>query len=131
MKNYHKDIGFPDTIIFPDDKLVTLSYTKHALDRRKRDEKKMQLKILPSVVRLKKDNVFEVNTEDDINLIKVSVRVPYDYNRDITLVLELLSGDRAKVITFWLNHRNDKHENFSREKYSTPTKKDNNESFNA
>jgi hypothetical protein len=130
MKNYHKDVGFPDTLIFPD-ALVCLTYTKHALYRRQREEQKMKLKVLPSVVRVKKDNIIEVHTEDDVNCKKVVVRISYDYSRDIVLVLELVPDDCAKVITFWLNLKKDLHENFNKEKYDIPINKtNNNESCN-
>lgn len=120
--NYHKDIGFPATLVFPD-QLVNLTYTKHALDRRQRDEAKLKLKVLPSIVRLNKKNIFEVHTDDNLVCTKVLVRIEYDYSRDITLVLELLPEDKARVITFWLNLKKDKHENFNKERYDIPKDK--------
>lgn len=122
--NYHIDIGFPKTLVIPE-RLVNLSYTKHALDRRQRDEKKEQLKVLPSIVRLKAENIFEVHTNDDINCTKVLMRTSYDYSRDMILVLELYAEDteKAKVITFWLNLKKDKHKNFKTDRYDIPKDK--------
>jgi hypothetical protein len=122
MKNYHKDIGFPSTLMFPDS-LVMLTYTKHALDRRQRDEKRLKLKVIPSIVRVHKDNIVEIHTEDDVNCKLAVVRTHYDFSRDITLVLDLIARDKAKVVTFWLNFKKDKHENFKRERYTVPENK--------
>jgi len=119
MTNYHKELGFPNTLVVPNI-LVNLQYTTHALERREREGKHDELKVLPTIVRVTPENVFEVNTFDNIHCKKVSVRINYDFKRDIILVLELLSESKAKVITFWLNSKKDLHKNFNKDKYTIP-----------
>lgn len=121
---YHKDIGYPDTLVIPEG-LVSLQYTSHAMERK--EDKYEGLKVLPTIVRILKSNVFEIHTENNINCTKVLVRTPYDYKRDITLVLELLPMEKAKVITFWLNLKKDQHKNFDKTRYSIPENKQINE----
>lgn len=118
MKNYHKEIGLPDTIIIPE-ALYHLHYTDHAIER-KND---YSLLVLPTVVRTNKNNVFEIYTQDDIVCIKILVRVAYDRNRDISLVLEILPDKKTRVVTFWLNNKKDKHRHFNKERYVHPNNK--------
>lgn len=117
---YHKDMGFPETLIIPEI-LVNLQYTGHAIERQQ--NRIGGLKAIPSIARITKENVFEVSTENDIDCKKVLIRIPYDRKRDIVLVLELLSQEKAKVITFWLNNKKDQHKNFNKEKYNIPQNK--------
>jgi hypothetical protein len=120
MYVYHKEIGFPSTLTIPD--LVTkLHYTKHALDRRTRENKYQNLKVLPGLLRIHKHNVIEVHTIDNVNVKKAVVRTKYDKFQDIVLVLELFPGKTyARVITFYLNKKHDSHKTLNRERYNKP-----------
>lgn len=129
--NYHIKIGFPDTLVIPE-KTVYLTYTQHALNRRQRYDNEKKLMIIPSFVVLKKENIFEVHTEDDVKCTKVLVRTSYDRYRDITLVLDLLIApeagkERARVITFWLNRKMDIPSDFKEGRYDIPKNKSTND----
>lgn len=119
--NYHKDLGFPDTLTIPN-VILHLQYTLHAQDRKTREGKYNELKVLPTIIRTNPSNIFEIETEDNVYCKKILIRIGYDYKRDITLVLEPLSSTKAKVITFWLNNKGDKHKNFNKDKYTIPDK---------
>lgn len=119
MITYHKDIGFPESLIIPKDIILKLRYTNHAKERMERDNYK--LIVIPSVVKLTTDNVIEAYTEDNINLKKILIRVSYDRNRDIVLVLQPeFKKSGAKVITFWLNNKKDNHSSTDKTKYTKP-----------
>lgn len=84
MKIYHKQIGFPKTLVIPEATLQ-LSYTKHALERQEKDYK---LLVTPAMIILKPSNVFEVYTEDDLSIKKALVRISYNKTQDMILVIQ-------------------------------------------
>lgn len=116
---YHKEIGFPKSLLMPIEIVVALRYTNHAKERIERNNYK--LIVIPHFVKVTSDNIIEGYTTDTINLEKIIVRIPYDRNRDIVLVLQPeFDKFKAKVITFWLNHKSDNHPSLDKTKYTKP-----------
>lgn len=119
MKIYHRDIGFPASLLIPQDIVLNMGLTNHAKERLTRDDYKIL--VMPTVIKLTCNNIVEMYTEDDINVLKLLIRVPYDYTRDIVLVIQPnFKTSRAKVITFWLNHKKDQHPSLDMTKYAKP-----------
>lgn len=113
---YHKNIGFPKTLVIPD-VILSLTYTKHAKERK---DESYNLMVVPSVVRLQPSNVIEVHTEDNINIKKTLIRIKYTQTQDMILVLEpLFDQQAAKVITLWVNNKKDHHKSLKKQ-YDTP-----------
>lgn len=111
---YHKDIGWPESLRIPKG-IVQLYYSTHAKERFRGKYK--GLLILPSFIKLTNQNIFEIETKDRKNCSKVAVRISYDENKDICIVLNPSTG---MVVTLWTNLKKDKHELINTNKYSTP-----------
>lgn len=119
MKVYHREIGFPESLLIPYDTVMNLGFTNHARERMTRENYKVI--VLPTVVKLTKSNIVEVYTENKKDVLKILMRVHYDYNRDIVLVLQPdFQKGKMVVITFWLNYKNDQHPGLDMTKYSKP-----------
>jgi hypothetical protein len=119
MTIYHRDIGFPESLIVPYDTVLELRFTNHAKERMVRDEYKVI--VLPTLVKLTQTNIIELYTENNTDIKKILMRVAYDYSRDIVLVIEpLFNKGAAKVVTFWLNHKKDHHKALDMTKYAKP-----------
>lgn len=131
MYIYHKDLGFPNTLHIPDFQ-VHLEYSHHAQERTKRkklnqdgsesDTMLYDLNLLPKMVRISKENIFEIETKNNKRCKKVLIRIKYDNKRDMILVLQILHKKLAKVVTLWLNARKDNHKTINMEKYTIPQK---------
>jgi hypothetical protein len=119
MLIYHREFGFPESLLVPYDTIMNLGFTNHAKERMTRDNYKII--VMPTVVKLTKENIVEMYTEDKKNVLKILMRVPYDYSRDIVLVIQPdFQKGKAKVITFWLNHKKDQHPGLDMTKYAKP-----------
>lgn len=113
---YHRKIGFPDTLKIPSVTLQ-LGYTTHA---RQRKDKDYNLLVVPTIVKIVPKNVIEIDTEDDININKMLIRIQYTKSQDMILVLNPNFKKRtASVITLWVNDKRDHHSNNKKE-YSIP-----------
>lgn len=93
---YHKELGFPDTLILHKSYNKLLNYSLHAIKSAKED-------------------IIEVETEDNIKVDKVLIRVPYSEYFDLCIVILL---DNSLVKTVWLNSVDDKHFTLVKEKYT-------------
>ena len=111
---YHKDIGFPASLRIPEG-IVQLWYSIHAKERF--FGKYRGSLILPSFIKITKDNIIEATTENNINCKKVMVRTRYDERRDMCIVLSPYNG---KVVTIWLNDKREVHEITDKSKYNIP-----------
>src|SRR5690349_10715741 len=96
---YHKEFGFPPALRIPEG-IVRLWYSVHAKERF--EGKYRGFLILPSYIKLTKDNIFEVETDDNETCNKVAARITYDNKKDICIVLNPING---KVVTLWINHK--------------------------
>lgn len=120
MNIYHKNVGFPTSLLLPKELIIKLGYTTHAQERKQR-EQKYNISLLPSIVKITKENIIEAYTKDNQNLNKVRIQIPYDKRRNIIIILELfLKTAFGKVITFWLNNKNHHHKNLNLQKYNKP-----------
>ncbi len=115
---YHKKLGFPDSLI-PSNKLYRLIYTTHALDRR--EVKYGGLENLPKSVTVSYSTIVEAHTNDNIFIKKAVVRIKFNTTEDIILVLEIPKSNRfARVITFYINKKEDSHQTLNINRYNTP-----------
>jgi hypothetical protein len=115
---YHKEIGFPPTLKFPQQK-VQLYYTQHSVYQR--DDKYRDCEV-PAMTHIQQKRVVEVETFDNTIIKKLVVRINYDDTYHMVLVLAPLNENwlEAKVITFWLNRMTDLHPSLDKTKYSIP-----------
>lgn len=116
---YHRRIGFPDTIVFPDG-LIKLNYTLHAIERS--EIKYGHLKVLPELVRLTPLNTIIIHTDDDKRIEKVNVEIEYGRGKykTMVLVLNVTKPGKAQVVTFWMNKVRDSYPNIDESKFSKP-----------
>ena len=118
---YHKKIGFPSTLQFPND-MFNLGYTKHARERRRR-KGQYTVSLLPTIVRVCKKTIVEVHTTDDVNIDIAVVKTSYTEKKNIIMVLKLyLKKKNATVITFYVNNKKDKHHTLKEFLYDIPKK---------
>lgn len=75
------------------------------------DLKKLYL-IVNEIKRLTKVEPFEVEINDDGEVIKCVIRTNYDENKNISIVFK-----QDFIVTAWLNDKNDKHYTLRRDKY--------------
>lgn len=121
MYVYHRNLGFPDTLKIPNS-LFNLEYTNHAQER----TILYNLKLLPKIVRINKDNVYEIETRNNKRCRKVLIRIKYDNEKDMVLVLQILRKKLARVVTLWINDNKDDHKTINIEKYTIPQNKKSN-----
>lgn len=112
---YHKYVGFPNSIIFPE-KIIHLTYfTDHA------KEKIGTIKKFPTAIMVSLDTVIEIETKDDVTIKKAVIRQPYTSKKDIIIALKIRKDRKqATVISFWLNNDDDQHETLNKSKYDIP-----------
>lgn len=119
MKVYHREVGFPESLVIPN-LFVHLKYTNHAIKRKARRTPLTNVNIYPTVARINKDTIYEIHSPDDIKCKKVLIRINYDDRKDMILVLEILSKKYARVVTFWINEKTDQHPALDLTKYTKP-----------
>jgi len=117
MNAYHKDLGFPSSLVIPREVLLDLNYSLHAQERKVREEYKVL--VLPTIVKITDNNVIEAHSQDDVRPNKLMLRVHFDRTRDIILIVQpFFNTFTAKVITFWLGHKYERKTPI-KEKYKT------------
>lgn len=115
---YHKTVGFPKSIVIPD-RIFHLGYTNHAKERA-RDRVKGVM-VLPSIVRLTRENLIEIHTDDNKFIKKAVVKLCYDKKRDIVLAMEIRYQEKkAVVITLYYNKKNHSFETLDKTKFTIP-----------
>lgn len=110
---YHKELGFPDTLVLYKSYNRLLNYSLHAIKSAKED--RYGNIDLPNVVTFNKEDIIEVETIDNTKADRVLIRIPYSDNFDLCVVILL---DNSLVKTVWLNSVNDKHFTLVKEKYT-------------
>jgi hypothetical protein len=115
---YHKDIGFPETLIFPDS-IWKLIYTDHALIK---GEKIYFYDWIHDIRKIKKETIIEVVTDDNKLVLEVVIRLPYQTGYDVSLALDIV-GKTAIVKTLWLNRKKDTHQTLDKTIYDIPKTK--------
>jgi len=115
---YHKTVGFPKDIVIPD-RIFDLGYTTHARGRAR--QRVNGLMVLPTFVRITKENLIEIHTDDNKFIKKAVVKLNYDKKRDIVLVMEIqYSKKKAVVITLYYNNKNHSFDTLDKTKYNKP-----------
>ena len=119
MYRYHKKIYFPDIkkLQVLNDKLnmYNWQYSKHAIDNLQyRSIDINAILMFIKNIKLKYDNIFEYYVKDD-NIIKVCYRINFNNYTDLILVL----NKYKKIITIYLNNKDDKHYTLKRELYQS------------
>jgi hypothetical protein len=109
---YHKLLGFPARVLEPWlNQKLNLSYTQHARQAAKND-RYGEPEDLPETVSILPGQVIELEIAGG-RLQKLVVRIPYDSEVDLCLVLSL-ETERASVKTLWLNLVTDNHSTLRR-----------------
>jgi len=114
---YHTAIGWPDTIIIPE-RTFKLKYSKHsevrAIERGK-------VRDLPTEIKLTKNNIIEIHTDNNKYIRKVVIKEKYNKKKNLILVLKLkYKTKRAIVMTVYYNDRNDSYQKLNKRKYNKP-----------
>ncbi len=110
MKRYHIKIGFPRGVEQPRG-VQPLFYTNHATAR----IRALNVLRMPSALDLSATPCVELTV--DGNAVRGVYRVRHDAHNDLCLVI---THDGHRVVTVWLNRRNDNHETLNRALYARP-----------
>ena len=110
---YHKDLGFPKSLIFKSEYDISLNYTQHANSAANSD-RYGKIK-LPNTIKFSKSEIIEVESFDNIFLDKIVVRI--NYNQEYDLCLVIIPGSNL-VKTVWLNFNKDNHKTLDKNKYN-------------
>ena len=99
-------------------KVYGLKYSQHAIQAAQDDRYgKIDLKLLPNSVRIEKNQIIEVETDDLTGQIrKFVIRKPYDQTRDVIIVFLVPDG---VVKTVWFNLRSDVHRTLNMTRYAS------------
>jgi hypothetical protein len=97
-------------------KTLALLYSRHALSAAMEDQ--YGVPSLPKTLTIRANQVIELETEAG-RVKKLVIRIPYDSNRDLVLVVIPETFD-ARVKTVWFNKTNDQHRTLRRELYVKP-----------
>lgn len=117
---YHKDIGFPESLELQYGYTFDLAYSKHAQDAANSD--RYGVIKLPQGVTFHKDRIIEVETEDDVTVTKMVVRISYALDNKLDLCLVIIP-QTGFVKTVWINEAKDKHKTLDKNKYDFPCEK--------
>jgi hypothetical protein len=114
---YHREIVLPASPEFAGK--FGLVYSNHALGEAARDRYfKGALGQLPSVVKLTEDDPDRVEaTFEGGQCVKLVIRVEFDDELDLVLVLIPAEEHSLRVKTLWFNQWDDKHATLDRSRY--------------
>lgn len=119
-KLYHRDIGIPEHLLTPLHRKVRLEYSRHAM-REAANDKFGIIQRLPLEFNLRPEFVVEVESFGNVAVTKAVVRVPYEPNRDLILVIIPNGNDTWFVKTLWTNSCTDNHKTLNKQNYARPT----------
>lgn len=111
---YHRDIGFPESLELQYGYTFDLTYSKHAQEAAKTD--RYGLIKLPQGITFHKDRIIEVETEDNVTVTKMVVRMNYPLNNKLDIVYVIIP-QTGLVKTVWINAVSDKHTTLNKNKY--------------
>lgn len=118
-KLYHRDVFLPYTVLnFDFGRSCRLAYSRHAMLEALRDKLGTVMRPPKSIVFADID-IIEAEVTDGDTVTKLVVRLPYDNQRDIILVLRNFLDGAAVVVTLWTNAINDTHNTLDKSKYAT------------
>lgn len=91
-------------------------WSYHAKDRAL--TKNIDINKIPSKLKFRNHDVIEIEVDKSLVLKKIVVRMHYDEQRDMVVVLYTGVGV-LKLATVWLNHKDDKHDTLDVSLYCT------------
>lgn len=110
MKIYHPDVYLPENLNLPKG-CFALRHSHHA-----RMEALIDGVELPSAILVEECKVFEVGMQEG-RVAKLGLRLKYNKIYDLCLVIDT-NKYPWKVITCWVNHRDDTHKSLCRNRYA-------------
>src|SRR5690242_16523937 len=114
---YNRALGLPQGAAQLFSGRLSLEYSQHAI-KASQDDRYGRFELLP-VEDIKPEYVVEIQVEFG-RAVKAVVRVPYDEEMDLVLVLNRPEGSRAFVKTAWLNSRRDRHSTLNQKNIRRP-----------
>jgi hypothetical protein len=113
---YHRDIYIPEGMRERIPLSFRVEYSKHSIDEAEKDRKRYGLKILNLRRNLsfRENDIIEVETDSNSNIIKVVFREIYNSELDLVYAISLID---FKVKTLWLQKSDDTHNSLKRGKY--------------
>lgn len=90
--------------------------SRHAKDRVL--TKNIDINKIPSKLKFRNHDVIEIEVDETLTLKKIVVRMHYDEQRDMVVVLYTGAGV-LKLATVWLNYKDDKHDTLDVSLYCT------------
>src|ERR1700759_1712875 len=110
---YHCLFDYPKSLELKEAYIITPKYSNHSLQAAKDD--RYGIIKLPETVTFSQRNIIEVETSNDIDVDKVLVRIPYNKELDLCLVI-LLKTNIVKSL--WANLKTDTHKTLNKQKYN-------------
>jgi hypothetical protein len=111
---YHKDLGFPKTLKFPD-YVIDLTWSFHAI----RKAFKTGIGVTSVLLGVDQKYVVEVETYDNKEINSVVLRMPWNEHHDLCFSIRLFYKTGV-VKTIWVNNKKDNHETLDKSKYDLP-----------
>jgi hypothetical protein len=112
---YHRDIGFPTTIILPSS-IRKLIFTDHAWEK---GEDIPFYKWIHGTRKIKPETIVELFTDDDVLVKQFVLRLDYDKSLDISIAVDM-KGFTGIIKTMWLNRKKDTHRTLDKSIYDIP-----------
>jgi len=111
---YHRDVYLPETILkgIPEIRICP-KYTDHAFDQAEKNT--YEVIVLPTVLTLYHEYLFEVTVSGDKEVEKIAYRLPYSEEFDLCITYV---PHNNLVLTVWLNEVNDNHPTLKKERYA-------------
>lgn len=118
-KLYHRDIGIPGHLLSPLHRKVRLEYSRQAM-REAANDKLGVITRPPFELNIRPEFVVEVESLGNVAVTKAVIRVPYEPNRDLILVIIPNGNNTWFVKTLWTNSCTDNHKTLRKQNYANP-----------
>jgi len=110
---YHRDLGFPSTLVVEEAYTFYPRYSAHA-EKESKSDRYGEIK-LPKRIDFLSSDIVEIETSDDKTIDKMVVRLSYNGTLDLCSVI---IPETSVVKTVWINAKKDKHPTLDKSKYS-------------
>jgi hypothetical protein len=119
VKLFHKEVFWPNLVLGQlaryQNKTISLSFSRHALQECMRDRYAADYIIPPAKIIFDSNTCFETELTNNL-LSKLAIRIKYNPYFDLTMVL-IPDDNRAMVKTVWLNDLRDTHKTLNASQY--------------
>ncbi len=115
MALYHSELGLPENTKSYFGRKFKLNYSNHAKQAAISDRYGVISKP-PFSIEITKDNIIEVETDENKVIRKLVIRIPYDGQTDLALAI-IPDYSQALVKSCWLNKKSDAHSTLRTELY--------------